>query len=256
MVPTRIRSAARRRGVRAFYRNRSLRELAALARWRRLRKEAPDLAHLAFYEEEVEGPLQRDEALFLHALVRVIRPRTIIEIGFFRGHSAFNFLTALDPDARLYSFDIDPSCVHTVRERFEHDPRFSFQVRSQDAITAEDIDGRRADFVFIDGAHELALNQAAFKRLLPLLEPGAVVAIHDTGTVARRFVPADHWTTGIPQRWVGDEVEHQPDERAFVNWLLERHPDFAQIHLHTLRKVRWGITLLQRSEPLPRPEGA
>src|SRR4051812_11393142 len=145
MATPRAVAALQSRAVRAFYRRRVVREVAALARGPRSRRGAPDLAHLAFYEEEVEGPLQRDEALFLHALIRVIRPRTIVELGFYHGHSAFNFLRALDTDARLYSFDIDPACQDFVR-RFEHDPRFTFRLRSQDALTAEDIDGREADF--------------------------------------------------------------------------------------------------------------
>jgi hypothetical protein len=53
-----------------------------------------------------------------------------------------------------------------------------------------------------------------------------------------------------------DEYEHQPDERAFVNWLLDEHPELRQIHLHSRRTVRGGLTLLQRSSPLARPAGA
>jgi hypothetical protein len=43
-----------------------------------------------------------------------------------------------------------------------------------------------------------------------------------------------------------------PDERAFVNWLLDEHPEFSQVHFHSRRTTRCGITVLQRSEPLPR----
>ncbi|HEX8054576.1 MAG TPA: class I SAM-dependent methyltransferase [Thermoleophilaceae bacterium] len=252
-----MRGAERLRRVarRAYYSRRGVRELAALGRLPLLRREGPDLAHLAFYEEIAEGPVQRDEALFLHALIRVVRPQTVVELGFLRGHSTFNFLRALDPGARVYSFDIDPACEDFARERFSHDPRLTYRTKSQDELTPGDVDGRSAEFVFIDAAHELSLNQATFERLLPLLAPDAIVAIHDTGTVPRRFVAPDHFTQGIPQRWVGDAVEHQPDERAFVNWILAAHPEFAQLHLHSRHALRWGLTLLQRSAPLPRPAG-
>jgi predicted O-methyltransferase YrrM len=240
-----------------YHRRRGVRELAAVAK--RLRggtRDLPDLAHLAFYEEgPMQGPLQRDEALFLHALVRVLRPRTVVELGFFRGHSAFNFLCALDPDARLYSFDVDPDCAQTARERFGHDPRLIFRVRSQDALTTDDLDGRPADLVFIDAAHDLALNETTFERLVELLAPEAIVAIHDTGTVPRELlgIPDGHWLLDVPRVWVDDEFEHQPGERAFVNRLLERHPEFAQVHLHSRRTIRAGLTVLQRSAPLRRP---
>jgi hypothetical protein len=82
--------------------------------------------------------------------------------------------------------------------------------------------------VFLDGAHDLALNQQTFERLLPMLAPDAIVAVH----------------------------EHQPEERAFVNWVREEHPDFAQIDLHTHVVPRRGTALLQRSRPLARPPGS
>lgn len=112
-----------------------MRELTAAARWPSGRAEVPDVAHLALYPEGTIGPVQRDEALMLHGLIRVIRPRTVVEIGFLRGDSAFNFLLALDDESRLYSFDIDPACVGIAAERLGHDPRFTFRLRSQTEIT-------------------------------------------------------------------------------------------------------------------------
>ncbi len=238
---------------RSFYRSRLLRELAAVARWPRIRKEAPDLAHLAFYDEITWGPVQRDEALLLHALVRAVRPKTVVEIGFLEGDSAFNFLRALDHDARLYSFDIDPACADIARERFGNDPRLIYRDRSQDTVSLEDVDGHLADFVFLDGAHELAMNQVTFERLLSLMAPTAILAVHDTGTIQRDLFPAGHFTFETSERWVADEYEHQPDERAFVNWVLERHPEFAQVHVHSRRAFHHGLSLLQRSAPLERP---
>lgn len=248
-------SVLRLRDRRAFYRRRVLREVAAVARWPRIRKSAPDLAHLAFYDEVTWGPIQRDEALLLHGLVLALRPSVVVEIGFFRGDSAFNFLRALDEEASLYSFDVDPDCASIAQERFGHDPRFVYRERSQETLRREDIDGRLADFVFLDGAHELGLNQTTFERLVDLMAPHAILAVHDTGTIQRSLFPAGYWTLDLKERWAGDEYEHQPDERAFVNWLLEHHPDFAQIHVHSRRAFRHGLTLLQRSAPLSRPSG-
>jgi predicted O-methyltransferase YrrM len=243
----------RLRERRIFYRSRVVRELASIARWRRRRREGPDLAHLVFHPELLAGPVQRDEALLLHALVRVVRPQTVLELGFYHGASAFNFLRALDDDARLYSFDIDPACEALARERFAHDPRFVFRLCSQAELTADDIDGRRADLVLLDAAHDVTLYQAALERLLPLMAPDAILAIHDTGTVPRELFPPGHWLLDNRERWVGDEYEHQPDEREFVNWIRDTYPEFAQLHLHSRRTIRCGLTLLQRSAPLPRP---
>jgi predicted O-methyltransferase YrrM len=212
---------------------------------------APDISHLAIFSEIADGPVQRDEALFLYSLLRVVRPRTVVEIGFLTGRSALNFLCALDDDARLYSFDI--AHAEHARDRLGHDSRFTFRTRSQDELTPDDIDGREADFVFLDAAHELDLNQRTFSRLLPLMAPGAILAVHDTGTIPRRFVHPGHYFLDSSVGWIGDEREVMPDERAFMNWLLDEHPEFSQVHFHSQRTVRCGITVLQRSAPLARP---
>ena len=91
------------------------------------RGEAPDISHLTVFSEVADGPVQREEALFLYSLLRVVRPRTVVEIGFLNGRSALNFLCALDADARLYSFDIDERCAARARDLFGHDPRFTFR---------------------------------------------------------------------------------------------------------------------------------
>ncbi|MFL5883515.1 MAG: class I SAM-dependent methyltransferase [Thermoleophilaceae bacterium] len=238
--------------VRAWYRSRALRDVVWFGRWPKLRRELPDLAHLALLDEGVNGPVQRDEALLLHGLLRVLRPRTVIEIGFGRGHSALNFLTALDDEARLYSFDIKQNCENWARAWFGDDPRFTFKRKSQTDLTPEDVDGRIADFVFLDASHDFDLNKGTFARLLPLMSQTAILAVHDTGTVPRELFPDWHWLIQSPQGWVGDEYEGQPGDREFVNWVLEQHPEFSQLHLHSRRTVRCGITLLQRSAPLAR----
>ena len=49
-----------------------------------------------------------------------------MEFGFFHGHSAFNFLQALPPDARLFSYDIDPDSARRAETEFHFDPRLTF----------------------------------------------------------------------------------------------------------------------------------
>lgn len=246
---TEVRGRARRK----LRRHRALKELVAVARRVRLRGEAPDLTHLAGFVETVCGPVQRDEALLLYGLVRVLRPITVVEIGFLEGQSASNFLRALDPDARLYCFDVDPRCARTAEERFGHDPRLVFRLRSQTELTPEDVDGRRAELVFLDASHDLALNQTTFAQLDALMTGDGILAVHDTGAVPRELFPPEHPLLRTRRDWVGDEYEGQPGERAFVNWVCEEYPEWRPVHLHSRQTIRCGITLLQRSRALPRP---
>jgi predicted O-methyltransferase YrrM len=249
--------ALKRRAWIAFHRSRTVRRLLVAYRWRRFRERAFDLAHLSFYHEETaSGPLQRDEALLLHGLVRVLRPKVVVEFGFLGGHSAMNFLTALPASSRMYSFDIDPRCERTARTFFGNRPNFTFLCKSQTDIRAEDVGGEPIDLCFIDASHELDLNVRTFERLVPLLAPDALVVVHDTGTWNARHMAPLHLAhvEARPDLWVADaQYAHQPEERAFVNWIRERHPDFAQLHLHTQETLRHGITVLQRSKPLSLP---
>jgi predicted O-methyltransferase YrrM len=243
-----------------FHRSRTARRLILAYRWPRFRHRAFDLAHLPFFDEEgASGPLQRDEALLLHALVRVLRPRTVVEFGFLGGHSALNFLTALPSGSRLYSFDVDAGSAAAARRFFAGRADFRFVHKSQDEITAADVDGGPIDLAFLDASHELALNRRTFERLQDLLAEDAVVAVHDTGTWAPRHMAPVHveHTRAEPGFWLaGGEYAHRPEEREFVNWVREAHPEYAQLNLHTTRALRHGMTLLQRSHALTLPVSA
>jgi len=192
----------------------------------------------------------------LYGMVRVTRPATVVEFGFYSGQSAYNFLRAMDPEARIYSFDVDPNCANTARLRFGGEPRLKLILKPMEEFEPEDVDGRTVDFVFIDGSHDFEGTCETFRRLMPVLAPDAIVAVHDTGTLPRRFFPDGHPYLEQRDRWVDDEYEGEPGERAFVNWILDEHPEFAQLHLHSRRVHRAGITVLQRTFRLKRPEGA
>jgi len=117
---------------RAYHRMRLAPLARAVATGALFRADASDVSHLAAYAEtDALGPLQRDEALLLYGAIRALRPQTVVEIGFYRGRSAFNFLRALDHDARLYAFDIDPQSETLASELFGHDERLRFALRSQ-----------------------------------------------------------------------------------------------------------------------------
>jgi predicted O-methyltransferase YrrM len=84
------------------------------------------LSHLNTYREKgLCGPLQREEALFLYSLTRLLRPKVIVEFGFHYGHSSFNFLQAMGEDDHLYSFDIAESAKKIAATNFAHPHSFS-----------------------------------------------------------------------------------------------------------------------------------
>jgi len=214
------------------------------------------LGHLNTYREKgLCGPLQQEEALLLYSLIRMIRPKVLLEFGFHYGHSTFNFLEAMGKEDHLYSFDIAESAKKVAATYFSHRKNFTFIFKSQADVSATDFAHLPIDFVFIDASHQLDLNQITFTRLVPLLAPDCLIAIHDTGTWAKKyFEPSqvERGRTAAPEDWLNaDEFQPAKEERKFVNWILDAHPEFSVINLNTLNTIRNGITLLQRTRKLP-----
>lgn len=63
------------------------------------------------------------------------------------------------------------------------------------------------------------------------------------------------WAADHPEGWLSAE-EYAPwdEERRFVNWLRDSLPELSQLHLHSDRTLRHGLTLLQASARLATPE--
>ena len=208
------------------------------------------LSHLRYFKEYSAGPIQKDEALFLYALVKTVDPQTIVEFGFLVGDSAINFIKAMSPDAKLYSYDISNTSMQHAKRIY--DKRFKFILKSQTDFESLDIDNRLVDLVFFDASHDFNLNVAAFERLRGSLSERALIVVHDTGAWygdLKGFKTPEGFFLGGST--CGGYV-HRPDERRFVNHIKANMKDFDQIHIHSTSKFRHGLTILQKNAgPLP-----
>jgi hypothetical protein len=138
------------------------------------------------------------DAEYWYQLIRLIKPRRIIEVG-----SGNSTLVAVAAIARNQDSDPNYSCKHIciepyenpwldgcpvtlVRERIEHLPAAYF----------EELD--EGDVLFIDSSHVIRPQGDVlfeYLELLPTLRTGVIVHIHDI------FSPRDY-----PREWVQDEV--------------------------------------------------
>lgn len=238
-----------------FYRSQLCRVVVGSVSVLARRTDKVGISHLLSYvEKDAIGPVQRDEAIALFGLVRTTRPSTVVEFGFFHGHSAFNFLCALQPDARLYSYDTDDDSAVRARRELSFDPRLVFIQKSQSDFDPNDIGHRRIDFAFFDASHDVDINVKTFRRILPCLAPEAIVAIHDTGLWEKSRFSASHWRFAQTANgcWITDKLyAHQPHEREFVNWIVSSFPQFGAIHLHSDNTLRHGLSLIQMRSLLP-----
>jgi len=204
------------------------------------------LSHLRFFQDAKIGPIQRDEALLLYAMVKTVDPKTIVELGFYEGHSSINFLKAMSSDARLFSYDITEAS-RKLAMKIE-DKRFKFVFKSQSEFEPSDVDNRLIDLVLFDAAHDFQLNVTTFQKLIGSLMATALIVVHDTGAwygnLKGLMTPQGHFSNEL----ASSAYIHQPGERAFVNWAKETMKDFNQIHLHSTSKFRHGMTVFQKND--------
>lgn len=256
-----IKKRVRRFELKVFYRSSFFRMLKCSVFSLLMPVSKLNVIHLVNYQgRKALGPLQREEALFMNGLIKVLRPKTVLEFGFASGHSAFNFLSAMEKDSRLYSVDISDDAKDMANFFDRMDERFCFIHKSQDEVVPPDFNHREIDFVFIDASHDANLNKKTFKNIRSSLSERVTIAVHDTGIWIKKLMSAEqlrYIRTREDQRWLDENrCTHQPGERKFVNWISDTYPEFNTIHLHTENYLRHGISLLQKQTRLQVPEEA
>ncbi len=137
---------------------------------------AYNLSHLTQPQSQdgPPGPIQDDEALFLFALIRVMQIKNVLELGGLQGYSARNFCTAVGPQGRVYTVDVDR--VPTVAPN-----HFTIQKNASD-LTPDDIERTKLDMVFFD-CHDIQAELMLYYRLLLnklVIDDRTVFVFHDT----------------------------------------------------------------------------
>jgi caffeoyl-CoA O-methyltransferase len=113
---------------------------------------------------------------FLELLVWVARPRRVLEIGTFSGHSALAMAGALPEGGRIDTCEVDPERAAVAQRYFDRSPHGSRITLHLGPAreTIERLDGE-FDFVFIDADKEGYIGY--YDAVLPrLAERGLIVA--------------------------------------------------------------------------------
>lgn len=146
--------------------------------------------------EQIQGWMERDELLWLSQ--RASQSNTVVEIGCWKGRSTKAL--ALSTPGKIYA--IDPwepyGCEEDVRQFLGrgweglHEDFLSnlkpeidagrvhvMRMRSVAAAALFVSEGRKADFVFIDGNHSYEAVRDDIQSWLPFLREGGIMAGHD-----------------------------------------------------------------------------
>ena len=132
-------------------------------------------------------------------LVRMVRPKNILEIGTFSGYSAICMAEGLDEGGMVYTYEINDELEDFTRPWLEGSAvadKIRFIIG--DAVKEAPRLGVEFDMVFIDG--DKRTYDEAYEMALGVLRPGGFLLADNTlwdGHVLEEPRPADRQTAGI-----------------------------------------------------------
>ena len=135
----------------------------------------------------------------LKMLVKMIRPKNILEVGTFSGYSAISMAEGLEDDGRLYTFEINDEQEDFTRPWIEQSPvadKIEFIIG--DAITEAPRLDITFDMAFIDGNKRTYME--TYEMVLSVLRPGGFILADNTlwdGHVVDEAYSRDQQTQGI-----------------------------------------------------------
>ena len=135
----------------------------------------------------------------LKMLVRMIRPKNILEVGTFSGYSAICLAEGLERGGMVYTYEINDELEDFTRPWIEGSPvadRIRFIIG--DALTEAPKLGVEFDMAFIDGDKRTYID--TYEMALYLLRPGGFILADNTlwdGHVLEKPRPSDRQTAGI-----------------------------------------------------------
>jgi len=135
----------------------------------------------------------RNEISKLLMILDEMKPKVIIEVGTGRGGTLFLFCHVATEDATIISIDLPggkfgggyPGWKIPLYKEFSLPEQRLYLLRadshSQETLgkIKNILDGRKADFVFIDGDHTYEGVKRDFEMYSPLLRSGGLLAFHD-----------------------------------------------------------------------------
>ena len=135
----------------------------------------------------------------LKMLVKMIRPKNILEIGTFSGYSAISMAEGLDDDGQLYTFEINDEMEDFTRPWIEgSEVADNIHFIIGDALQEAPKLGITFDMAFMDGDKRTYCD--CYEMVMGILRPGGFILADNTlwdGHVVDHSYDRDHQTQGI-----------------------------------------------------------
>ena len=196
------------------------------------------------YNDHTLGPISDDEALFLFGLAKMVRPQIVLEIGCLIGQSLRVWMESGVP----FVYAVDCVISNEVKEIRRAKGGNRVELIEQDMKAPVEFTRGAPDLVFVDASHELPDNIQLVKNLLPVLKPGALFILHDTGHWADKDMTDDRhlfikhyggYQDKKTKLWV-----HSPGEKETIAW-ISKNTTWERVDLWTTAVARYGLTIFQ-----------
>jgi caffeoyl-CoA O-methyltransferase len=170
----------------------------------------------------------RIEGRFLATLVALSGAHRILEFGTFTGYSSISMASALPPDGKVITLDVDPEATAIARRYMDESGHGEkIEIRLGPALeTLRDVEGP-FDLVFIDADKENYVNY--YEAALPLLaDDGLLIADNVL--------------------WSGRVVEDEGDESTRAIKEFNEHVAADERVVSVMLTVRDGMTLVRKRD--------
>lgn len=137
---------------------------------------------------KIQSFMGSGERAFINGLIRYYHPEHVLELGVYYGGGTVNVLNALRdfPNSTLTSIELceyfgDVPAGNEVGKAFPELPVDKWELfAGKDASEIIDSLGKTFDFAIIDTAHVHPIESLNFLCVLPYMNDGAIVVLHDT----------------------------------------------------------------------------
>lgn len=168
----------------------------------------------------IEPAQSRYEILELLKILDKAKPKIILEIGTLEGGTLFLFARTAPPDAVIISVDLPPAAgLFKLRAPLyktfvsRNQQLHLIKEDSHDKTTLEKVktilNGRKVDFLFIDGDHSYKGAKKDFEMYTPLVKQKGIMAFHDI--LPQLYCQVDRFWNEIKPRYkhieIVDELE-------------------------------------------------
>lgn len=176
------------------------------------------------------GGVEREVGEFLYGLVRMIKPKNILETGTHKGIAASYMAQALkeNESGHMETIEYEPSHVQSSKQRF-NDLQLNEQITIYERSSIGFTPDKNYQIIFLDTEPQIRFQE--FVEFSKFLEPGGIMMIHDLHPHMNQ-VESEHgfgWPYGaIPQE---------------MKDLLNK--EYSKVHFRTPR----GLSLFYKKGP-------